>query len=143
MSSEQHMKMFRMVIEEALNKGNFDVLDELFAPGYTEHQFGIKPTVEGMKEDFAYLRRAFPDLHLTIEDLIANEDTVWGRMTARGTNLGPFIGPPTGKRIEVTVIDILRFGDGLIVDHWGSPDRFAALAQLGLLPQPSAEADRH
>ncbi len=136
MSSEQHQEMFRIIIEEALNQGNFDVLDGLFAPDYAEHQFGLKPTVAGMKEDFAYLRRAFPDLHLTIEDMIANGDTIWGRMTARGTNLGPFIGPPTGKRIEITVIDILRFEDGLIVDHWGTPDRFAAMAQLGLLPQP-------
>lgn len=136
MSSEQHQEMFRIVIEEALNKGNFDALDALFAPDYTEHQFGLKPTLAGMKEDFAFLRRAFPDLHMTIEDIIADEDTVWGRMTATGTNLGPFIGPPTGKRIEITVIDILRFANGRVVDHWGSPDRFAAMAQLGLLPQP-------
>ncbi len=136
MSSEQHKKVFRTIIEEALNNGRFDVIDELFAPDYTEHQFGLKPTVAGMKEDFAFLRRAFPDLHMTIEDLIANDDTVWGRMTARGTNLGPFMGPPTGKRMEITVIDILRFEDGLIIDHWGSPDRFAAMAQLSLLPQP-------
>ena len=136
MSSAQHKTAFRMVIEEALNKGNYDVLDELFAPDYAEHQFGIKTTVEGMKEDFAFLRRAFPDLHLTIDDMIANDDTVWGRMTARGTNLGPFMGPPTGKHMEITVIDILRFADGMIVEHWGSPDRFAAMAQLGLLPRP-------
>jgi predicted ester cyclase len=137
MSSEQHQNAFRLVIEEALNKGNYEVLDGLFAPDYAEHQFGIKTTVEGMKEDFAFLRRAFPDLHLTIDDLIANDDTVWGRMTARGTNLGPFMGPPTGKRMEITVIDILRFADGRIVEHWGSPDRFAAMAQLGLLPRPT------
>ncbi|MCB9454112.1 MAG: ester cyclase [Anaerolineaceae bacterium] len=135
MSSERHQEMFRIVIEEAFNKGNFDVLDELFAPDYTEHQFGLKPTLDGMKEDFAFLRRAFPDLHMTIEDMIADEDTVWGRMTATGTNLGPFIGPPTGKHMEITVIDILRFANGRVVDHWGSPDRFAAIAQLGLLPQ--------
>lgn len=142
MSSEQHMKTFRLVIEEGLNNGHYDVLDALFAPGYAEHQFGLKPSVEGMKEDFAFLRRAFPDLHLTIEDMIANEDTVWGRMTARGTNLGPFMGPPTGKRMEIAVMDVLRFSNGLIVAHWGTPDRFAAMAQLGLLPQPEEAAGR-
>ncbi|MBN1964995.1 MAG: ester cyclase [Anaerolineae bacterium] len=136
MSSEQNKETFRLIIEEAFNKGNFAVLDGIFAPGYSEHQFGLKPTVAGMKEDFAYLRRAFPDLHMTIEDLIANDDTVWGRMTARGTNNGPFMGPPTGKPMQITVIDILRFADGKVVDHWGTPDRFALLAQLGLLPQP-------
>ena len=136
MSIEQHKKIFRTVIEEAINKGNFDVLDELFAPNYAEHQFGLKPTLEGMKEDFAFLRRAFPDLHLEIEDMIADGDTVWGRMIARGTNKGPFIGAPTGKSMQITVIDILRFENGYVVEHWGSPDRFAAMAQLGLLPQP-------
>ena len=137
MSSEQNKRVFQTIIEEALNNGHFDVIDGLFAPGYHEHQFGMKPTVEGMKEDFAYLRRAFPDLHLTIEELIADDTTVWGRMVARGTNLGPFMGPPTGRRIEITVIDILHFADGLIIEHWGTPDRFAAMAQLGLLPQPT------
>ncbi len=137
MSIEQNKRVFETIIEEAFNNGHFDVIDGLFAPGYREHQFGLKPTIEGMKEDFAYLRRAFPDLHLTIEDMIADETTVWGRMTARGTNLGPFMGPPTGRPIEITVIDILRFANGLIIDHWGTPDRFAAMAQLGLLPQPT------
>ena len=136
MSIEQHKESFRLIIEEAMNKGNFDVLDELFAPDYKEHQFGLKATVEGMKEDFAFLRRAFPDLHLEIEDMIADGDTVWGRMTATGTNNGPFMGAPTGKQMKITVIDILRFEDGLVIDHWGSPDRFAAIMQLGLLPQP-------
>lgn len=137
MSSAQHEQVFRLIIEEAFNKGNFAVLDDLFAPGYTEHQFGLKPTVAGMQEDFAFLRRAFPDLHMTIDALIADDATVWGRMTARGTHQGPFFGPPTGKHMEITVMDVLRFNaEGKIVDHWGSPDRFAALAQLGLLPQP-------
>ena len=136
MSSEQNKIMFRRVIEEAFNQGNYDVLDNIFAPDYQEHQFGLKPTVEGMKEDFAYLRTAFPDLHMTIEDLTADGDTVWGRMVATGTNQGPFMGPPTGKPIKITVFDVLRFENGRAVEHWGSPDRFAAMAQLGLLPQP-------
>jgi predicted ester cyclase len=136
MSKEQHMDAFRLIIEEALNKGNYDVLEDLFAPDYREHQFGLKPTVQGMKEDFTFLRNAFPDLHLTIEDLTATEDTVWGRMVARGTNRGVFMGPPTGKTIEITVIDVLRFKDSRVVEHWGTPDRFAAMAQLGLLPRP-------
>lgn len=111
----------------------------LFAPEYREHQFGLKTTLEVFKEDIAYLRAGFPDLHLTIEDSIADADTVWIRMTARGTNLGPFIGPPTGKPMTITVMDVCRFENGKIVEHWGVPDRFAVMAQLGLLPQPAGE----
>jgi predicted ester cyclase len=59
-------------------------------------------------------------------------------MTATGTNLGPFMGPPTGKTIQNTVFDVLRIQDGKITDHWGVPDRFAVLSQLDLLPHPTA-----
>jgi steroid delta-isomerase-like uncharacterized protein len=134
-----NQEVLRRVIDEGFNKGNYDALDALFAPGYQEHQFGLKTTLEGFKQDIRYLRTGFPDLHLTIEDMIADDDQVWIRMTARGTNLGPFMGPPTGKRMVITVMDVCRFENGRIVEHWGVPDRFAVLAQLGLLPQPQRQ----
>jgi steroid delta-isomerase-like uncharacterized protein len=131
-----NQEVLRRVIDEGFNQGNYEALDALFAPGYQEHQFGLKTTLEGFKQDLRFLRAAFPDLHLTIEDMIADDDQVWIRMVARGTNLGPFMGPPTGQRMTITVMDVCRFENGRIVEHWGVPDRFAVLAQLGLLPQP-------
>ena len=139
MTVSQNQEVLRSVIEEGFNKGNYDALDALFAPSYHEHQFGLKTTLEGFKEDIQYLRGGFPDLHLTIEDMISNADRVWIRMTAQGTNHGPFMGPPTGKPIQITVMDVCRFENGRIVEHWGVPDRFAVLAQLGLLPQPAGQ----
>jgi steroid delta-isomerase-like uncharacterized protein len=136
MSTQQNQEVLRRVIEEGFNKGNYDALDALFAPDFREHQFGLKPTLDGLKQDIQYLRAAFPDLHLTIEDMIADADKVWIRMTSRGTNRGPFMGPPTGKPMKITVMDVCRFENGRIVEHWGVPDRFAVLAQLGLLPRP-------
>jgi predicted ester cyclase len=136
MSTEHNLSVFRQVIDEAFNKGNYTVLAELFNPEFIEHQFGLHPTIEGLQGDIQFLRRAFPDLKLTIEELLAQDDKVWARMTARGTNLGGIMGPPNGKSFEITVFDQCRFKDGKIVEHWGSPDRFAQLAQLGLLPQP-------
>jgi predicted ester cyclase len=135
MTPTQNRHVLYQVIEEGVNKGNYPALDALFAPGYREHQFGLKHDLAGFKDDIRSLRAGFPDFHLTIEDSIANADTVWMRMTARGTNSGPFMGPPTGKRFAVTVMDVCRFADGKIIEHWGSPDRFALMAQLGLLPQ--------
>lgn len=137
MSSEQHFNVMRLVIEEGFNKGNYDALDALFAPGYVEHQFGLKPTLEGMKDDIRFLRAAFPDLHLRIEDMVADGDKVWIRMQASGTNLGPLMGPPTGKRMRITVFDVCRFEGDRIAEHWGVADRFAQLAQLGLLREPA------
>lgn len=135
MSIEQNREVLRQVIEEGFNKGNYNALDALFAPEYQEHQFGLHKTLSGLKQDIQFLRTAFPDLHLTIDDMIADHDKVWIRMTACGTNLGPLAGPPTGKAMTITVMDVCRFEDGKIVEHWGVPDRFAQMAQLGLLPK--------
>jgi predicted ester cyclase len=135
MSSKENLEVLQRVIEEGFNKGNYDALDELFAENYLEHQFGLHTTLEGFKEDIASLRRGFPDFHLAIEDSVAEGDKVWVRLTAHGTHRGPFMGPPTNKQMRITVFDICRFENGKIVEHWGVPDRFAIMAQLGLLPQ--------
>jgi len=135
MSPEQNQAIFRQVIEEAFNKGNFHVLQDHFNPDYIEHQFGLSPTIQGMQRDILSLRSAFPDFTLTIEDLVSEDNKVWARMIGRGTNMGGFMGPPNGKTFEVAVFDVARFEDGKIVEHWGSPDRFALLAQLDLLPR--------
>lgn len=140
MSVEQNLETTRRIIEEAFNNGSFAVLHECFQPGYIEHQFGLNTTIEGLQQDIEYLRKAFPDLHLMIEELCADGDKVWLRMTARGTNLGGIMGPPNGKRFEIAVFDLLRFKDGKVIEHWGSPDRFAQMAQLGLLPQKKQAA---
>jgi predicted ester cyclase len=140
MSTENNQTTMRQVIEEAFNKGNYTVVHEHFNPDFVEHQFGLKPTIEGMQGDIQFLRASFPDFTLTIEEMLAQGDQVWVRMTARGTNLGGFMGPPNGKSFRITVIDICRFADGKIVEHWGVPDRFALLAQLGLLAQPQQQA---
>jgi predicted ester cyclase len=135
MSAEENLEATKQVIAEAFNKGNYEVLRTYFHPEYIEHQFGSRPTIHGVRSKIEHLRRAFPDIHFSIEDLAAQEDKVWLRMTARGTNRGGIMGPTNGKSFEITVFDQLRFKDGLIVEHWGSPDRYALMAQLGKLPQ--------
>jgi len=135
MSAGQNQVAFREIITEAFNHGHYEVLRRHFKPDFVEHQFGLHPTLEGMQGDIEFLRTAFPDFNLTIEEMIEAGDKVWVRMTARGTNRGGFMGPPNGKSFEVAVFDVCRFEDGKVVEHWGSPDRFALLAQLGLLPQ--------
>jgi len=134
MSAEQNIRTAMQVIDQAFNSEKYKVLKACFHPNYVEHQFGLNTTLEGFQKDIEFLRRAFPDFHLTINDIAADEDKVWLHMTARGTNLGGLFGPPNGKSFEITVFDLLRFEDGKIVEHWGSPDRFAQMSQLGLLP---------
>jgi len=76
---------------------------------------------------------AVPDMHFTIEDSIVDGDRVWVRVRGRGTNTGAFFGPPSGQPVDITVFDQARVVDGRILEHWGMPDRFALLAQTGVL----------
>ena len=137
MSASQNTAILRRVIEQGFNKGNLDALDECYAPSYVEHQFDLPATLEGFKGSIMYLRNTFAPFSLTIEDLVADGDMVWVRMTARGAHTHDFMGrPPTGKTFTVAVVDICRFENGRIMEHWGVPDRFAIMSQLGLLPAP-------
>lgn len=139
--SQENENTFRRLIEEGFNKGNLAALDELFAPNFTEHQDGIvPPNVEGVKRAIVSLRTPFPDLKLTIEEISVSGDKIWARITGRGTHQAPFMGrPPTGKSYAITVIDICRFENGKIVEHWGVADRLSLMGQLGLLPRPPQE----
>jgi len=131
-------RVFLTVIEEGFNRGNFETLDDCFPERYTEHQYGLPETRAAFKRSIGGLRDAFPDLHLTVEKLVTHGDEVWARMTARGTHMGAYMGfAPTKKSFAITVMDVCRVEQGRIVEHWGVPDRFALLGELGMLPGPS------
>lgn len=135
MTNEQ---LFRIFIEEGFSKGDVTVFDKYASPNFVEHQYGfIPPNAEGVKKAINSLHNSFPDFSLTIEDMIIEGDKVWGRMTGRGTHkkqFGPI--PPTNKKFEITVIDIMRFKDEKLIEHWGVPDRLALMEQLGMKPPP-------
>ncbi|MFA5051757.1 MAG: ester cyclase [Patescibacteria group bacterium] len=139
-TAERHKELFRIINIEGFSKNNTKIIDQYFAPNFIENQFGFDPkNSEGVKKVMAELHGAYPDFSMTIEDLVASEDgnTIWGRMTARGTQqgqIGPM--PPTGRKMEITVVDIMRFRDEKIVEHWGVADRFAMMAQLGMQQPP-------
>jgi predicted ester cyclase len=134
-SNEQ---LFRYFIEEGFSNGDVTVFDKYASDDFVEHQYGFTPpNAEGVKKAIISLHNAFPDFSMTLEELVVTDDKVWGRMTARGTQIGEFGPmPPTGKKIEITVIDIMRFRGNKLVEHWGVPDRFALMEQLGMKPPP-------
>jgi len=144
MSEKENEGVFHRLIDEGFNKGNLAAIDELFAPNFVEHQDGIMPpNIEGLKGAIVSLRTPFPDLKLTIEEIVASGSKTWARITGRGTHQAPFLGrPPTGKSFVITVIDICRFENGKIVEHWGVADKLSLMGQLGLLPRPSQETAR-
>jgi hypothetical protein len=90
---------------------------------------------QALKEVFARLHRAFPDLHITVEDLIAEGDKVVGRNTVTGTHEGEYMGiPPTGKSVAYSEIFIVRFVTGRIAETWGVVDVLSQMKQLGVIP---------
>ena len=138
MSTEHNVAVFRRVIEEGFNKGNVDALDDCFPPSFIEHQFDLPSTREELKNTILYLCRAFEGFNLTIEDMVVDGDKLWARMTGRGKDTQGFMGrPPTGRSFEIAVFDVCRFEGGKIVEHWGAPDRFHQLMQLGILGSPA------
>ena len=124
----------RMLIE-GFAGGDTAVVDELCSPALVEHQLGLSGSgaaaIEKVKKGMLDVHGAMPDLRFTLEDWAVADDIVWVRATGDGTNTGPFLGPPTGRSVRFTVVDIARVADGRITEHWGVPDRFAILLQLG------------
>jgi predicted ester cyclase len=137
MPIEQSMLALKRLVEEGFGRGNVNVVDEVVDESLVEHQPGIEPpTGEGVKRAIRFLHTAFPDFRVSVQHMVADGDLVWCHFTASGTHLGPFgHQPPTGKTMAIDVIDIVRVRDGRIVEHWGVPDRFSQLEQLGLVPQ--------
>ena len=113
------------------------MIDELVAQDYIQHTKGVPPGRVGVQQFFTTLRAAFPDIHNTIEDMLAEGDRVVWRSTIRGTHTGPFRGiPPTGKQVTITAINILRIVDGQFVENWGEQDNLGLMQQLGVIPTP-------
>lgn len=138
--TEQNKTSFKRLYEEVFNQGNFGVADELIGANVVEHQQqpGVAPDAAGpelVKQIARFFRSAFPDLNIAVEDLIAEGDRVAARVTIMGTHQGELMGiPPTGKRVEVSSIDIIRFEDGKAAEHWGETDIMSMMQQLGVVP---------
>jgi steroid delta-isomerase-like uncharacterized protein len=142
--SEQNKQLVRRAIEEVYNRGNLDLVDELVSSNFVAYS----PSEEirrpsGIKQYVTELRAAFPDLHMTIEDQVADGDRVVTRWTATGTHTGPFHGiPPTGKAGKITGIDIDRIVNGKTVECWTNSDDLGLLQQLGVVPMPEQVLDQ-
>jgi len=138
-STEVNKASMRRFYDEVFNKKNRAAIDEFIDPTQVDHAAppGTPGGLEGAKHTVTMYLTAFPDLHFTVEDLIAEGDKVVARLTVRGTQLGAFMGtPPTGKQATSTAIDINRMAGGKSVEHWLNMDTLGLLQQLGVIPAP-------
>lgn len=124
-------------VQELWSTGNTAILDEVIAPGYTLHRppTGFPSDREGLKQILTTMRSAFPDLKVTVQDVIAEGDKVVQRRTFEGTHRGEFFGiPPTGKTVSVGQIIVSRIAGGKIVEEWAETDFLGMLQQVGAAP---------
>jgi ketosteroid isomerase-like protein len=128
-----NVRIFNAIIDRGFNQGDLSVADEVCAVKLSEHEYLAKTDVPGpeiLKDQIQTARSNTRGFILTVEDLVENGDQVWARSRCTGTDLR------SGKPINITVIDICRFENGKLVEHWGVPDRFARLHQTGVLSPP-------
>jgi steroid delta-isomerase-like uncharacterized protein len=137
--SEGNKTTVRRLFEELWNKGNLSVADGLIAPTYDHHDvsttgFGRGP--ESEKQRVTLYRTAFPDLRLTIEDIIAEGETVVARWSCQGTHKGDLGGiAPTGKQFNISGVTIARFANGKMAEGWVNWDALGLMQQLGVVPE--------
>ena len=135
MAAEENEAMLRHWVEEFWNKGNVALLDERIPAEYIGH-FGQETLQgrDGFRQFSTRYRTGFPDIHFTLEDVIAQDDKVVWRYTARGTHSGELVGiPPTGKSVTMTGIVISRFAGSKFVEDWGDYDLYGMMQQLGVV----------
>ena len=130
---DQKEAVIRRYFGELFDQGKLELVDELLHPDYVNHSPspGLQPGREGVRVVVAALRRAFPDLTYTVEDLVVGRESVATRTTMRGTHHGDFFGmSPTGRSFEVAQMTIERFLDGKIIAHHRITDEASLVRQL-------------
>jgi len=124
---------------DLLNAGDIEAFGAQLADDFVEHEEfpGIAATREGVQQLFRMQVAAFPDFHMQPEDILVSGDKAVARVRLTGTHQAEFMGiPATGRRIDIQLIDIIRFGeDGLAHEHWGVSDSLALMQQLGAIPE--------
>ena len=137
MSIDKNKTLICCLYEEALNKGNLEVVDEIISPNYIRH--GLAPGAPhgpaSTKQVFTMMRTAFPDLRTAVEPVVGEGDMVAAQLTHRGTHKGEFRGiAPTGKQAAWTTIGIYRFAGNKLKEAWIQMDELGMLQQLGAVP---------
>lgn len=138
--SESNKAIKRRCAAEVFTEGKLALVDEMFASNFVYHE----PTghevhgPEAVKQQAIMYRTAFPDLKVTINDMIAEGDKVVTHYTVQGTHHGELMGiPPTGKQVTLAGIVIDRFSGGQIVEEWEIADALGLMQQLGVIPAPA------
>ena len=137
--SEANKATARRFYDEFLNKGDTSVVDAVYTPNVVIHAPpsppGSAPGTEGLKQMIGMYRTAFPDFHVTVDEMVSEGDVVVVRMTFQGTHTGDLMGiPPTGNKINIHGVDFLRFVGGKAAEVWHHEEELLMWQQLGVAP---------
>jgi predicted ester cyclase len=141
MSAQENKEKARLLMEEAFGQGKLEIVDEVLDPNFVcydpNSESGEVRGADTIKEEIEWFRSAVPDLTYIVEDQVAEGDKVVTRYTASGTHQGEFFGvAPTGKRIEMSGIQIDRFDEsGKMVEEWPEYDLLGAMKQMGAVAE--------
>ena len=144
-----HADASRRLLEQSFNDGSFDLIDQFVAPDALNHDPALPAQLrdlrgpEGLKRIVTMYRQAFPDLRMTVDDVIASEDKVVLRWHSEGTHRGELAGlAPTGVHGSVTGISIDQWKDGKIVEAWAEWDNLGLARQLGAAPPEGSVGEK-
>jgi predicted ester cyclase len=143
-SAEDNKALIRRFVDEVQSGGNTDLKDEICSAEFVNHSAppGLPADREGIKILTAMFRGAFPDSYFTVEDMIAEGDKFVTRKTFHGTHEGEFMGiPPSGRTVNVSLIDVVRIFDGLVLEHWSVGDNLGMMQQPDVIPQPGENVE--
>jgi steroid delta-isomerase-like uncharacterized protein len=133
-STEENKALLRRYVKEVWDKQNPAAVDGFLAPNYKRHRSATTEplTRDGQRQLLVKFRAVFPDIQITVEEIIAEDDCIAFRSTMRGTHQGEFLGiPSTGKQVTVGLVDVIHIKNGKFVEQWGGPDLLDLLQQLG------------
>jgi predicted ester cyclase len=140
MSAAENKAFVRQWVEDVWNGGKLARIDEVIAPDYVMRSPGAPDVTgpEGFRHYVTMYRAALPDLHMVIEDMVAEGDKVAWRVATQGHQTGPLMAlPPTGRSATVAVTIISRLANGRWAEDWVLVDMFGMLQQLGAIPAPA------
>jgi predicted ester cyclase len=142
--AEDNKALVRRFVDEVQSGGNIDLIEEICSPEFVNHSapLGLPADREGIKVVANMFRGAFPDSYFTVEDMIAEGDKVATHKKFHGTHRGEFMGiSPTGQRVSIELIDIVRIAGEKVVEHWSMGDNLGMMQQLGVIPRPGESVE--
>ncbi len=135
MTVEENKALMKRFYDEVLNQGNIDMVDEFVDEEIIDHNPTVMEQAEGLEgilQGISHIREGFPDINFEIKEILGEEDKLGIVIRITGTHQGKFWGiEPTGKNIDTTIIDVMKFKDGKIYERWGLFDVYQLMQQLG------------